>query len=703
MSTVKKIAAYALSALFIYLPSAIAEEKKEGAWFPFYIPWNYCEGSRVDFSFLLDGPAGKYGFLESRDGHFYFKNGRRAKFWGVNIHSNKACFPSHKQAEDAAKRLAQLGCNIVRMHFLDNEAPGGIIDPNYKDSQHFSTSQMEKLDYFIYQLKGRGIYVTFDVLGLGVRKFKSGDGVADYNNIKEGAGGISFFDKRIIELSKKFAVDFLSHKNPYTGNSYLDEPAIAMIEMTNENTLFADWIIAHFTPYYKDEIKNIWVKWLKDKGLAPDGDWFSDRRFMFEIEDKYKIEMYEYLRSIGVKCLIGASNTPYDNLALLADSHTDFTDIHPYWDLVYRSDRVHNRPLIKQSCFNGHTMVNIMASAKVKGRPLMITEWGSVWPNEWRAVDMLTTASYAALNDADGLFLYAYNGGWGMSWDNLEKKLYHDTVVFNDPAKMGLFPLCALIFTGDSVTPSSNTVRVSYKLDELFKMKDSFPDRVLLTGIAYVSKLEKIFEPDKNETSDRAGIEYPNVSDLIKDRNRALSDTKEISRDSEKGIFILNTPKVFSFSGFIGGEPAQEFHGIRISYNVGEGLKPSPTKSDFATFTIASLDEKDIAESRHLLLAVVGRARNTGQKISPHPAKKVDDMESDIYILYKGKGPILAEGIEGDIFIKKSSTGEGVEIFCLDEKGLRKSSIQPEKKGDGFLFKISTAKDATMYYEIIKE
>lgn len=681
MFTVRKIIICVSLALFISLPLATAEEKKEGRWFPFYIPWNYCEGSRVDFGFLLDAPAGKYGFLKSRDGHFYFENGKRAKFWGVNIHANKACFPTHEQAEDVAKRLAQLGCNAVRMHFLDNESPHGIIDSNYNDSQHLSSVEMEKLDYFIYQLKQKGIYTVFDVLGLGVRRFKPLDMVADYSNVKEGAGGISFFDPRIIELSKKFSLDFLSHKNPYTGSSYMDEPAIAMVELTNENTLFADWIRAGFSAYYKLEIKGIWKDWLKNNGLKSYGDWFNDRRFMFEVEDNYRKDMYGYLRSIGVKCPIGASNMPYDNLVLLADSCMDFTDIHPYWDLVHRSEKIHDRPLIKQSHLNPNTIVNIMASAKVKDKPLIITEWGSVWPNDWRACDILTTASYAGLNDVDGLFLYAYNGGWGMSWEGLEKKLYYDTIVFNDPAKMGLFPLGALIFRGDSVTPSLNVWPVSYKLDELFKMDEPYSDRKRLAGIAYVSRMEKIFDLDSKEPP------YLTTSSA-----EVMSDTGQIFMDSQKGIFVLGTPKVFSFSGFIGDSQAQEFNGVRFSSN-----------SDFATFTILSLDGKDITGSSNLLLTVVGRARNTGQKTTPHLTKRIDDLESDVYILDKGKAPILVEGVEGEIFIKKGRFNKPIEIFCLDERGSRRSSIQPEKKRDGFSFRVSTAKDATIYYEIVRK
>ena len=74
-----------------------------------------------------------------------------------------------------------------------------------------------------------------------------------------------------------------------------------------------------------------------------------------------------------------------------------------------------------------------------------------------------------------------------------------------------------------------------------------------------------------------------------------------------------------------------------------------------------------------------------------------------MYILDKGKGPILVEDIEGHVFIKNKRMKNGIEIFCLDERGLRKSSIQPEEEKDGFSFNVSTAKNGTMYYEIIRK
>ena len=690
MFTVRKILACALLGSFVLFPLNLFAEKEEKEWFSFYIPWNYCPGSKMDMSFILDAPAGKHGFVTVKDGHFYFKDGKNVKFWGLNLHSNTACFPARNQAQDVAKRLAQLGCNIVRMHLLDNEDPGGIIDVSYKDSQHLSVNQMDKLDYFISELKKNGIYVCFDVLGLGARKFKSGDNLPQADALRRGAGGISFFDERIKELSRKFAMDFLSHVNLYTGNSYLNEPCVAFVEMTNENTLFLERSHKDFPSYYEEEVHGIWKKWHSDKNIKSNyKDWYEDRQFLYELQDGYQRDMYKYLRSIGVKVPIGASNLPYDNLGLLADSHMDFTDTHVYWDLSDELVKIHNRPLIKQDHANPYTMINTMSIAKVKNRPLIITEWGSAWPNDWRAVDVIKVASYAALNNWDGLFMYSYNGGWGMSWNDLENRLYYGTVVFTDPAKMGLFPAAGLIFLRGAIKEAKNTYKISYDIGKLFKTYDMHEDRIKLAGIPYTSKLEKDF----NEAGDSMSKDqvYPNIKDL-RPQDIIKSDTGEILRDFKKGIFMLNARNAFSFSGFIGGQNT-----IPASDNVSFF-----TEKDFATFTIVSLDGKKIIDSRDLLLTVVGRVRNTGQSFAPHITKKIDDLDKDVYILNKGSKPITVEPIEGVVTIKKSNNMERVRVFCLNENGLIKSEIQADSHKDYYSFRVSGA-DRTIYYKIVKE
>ena len=72
----------------------------------------------LDFSHLLDAPAGKHGFVESRNGHFYFEDGTRARFIGFNV-AARSNTPDHVTADKMAERFASMGVNIIRLHAAD--------------------------------------------------------------------------------------------------------------------------------------------------------------------------------------------------------------------------------------------------------------------------------------------------------------------------------------------------------------------------------------------------------------------------------------------------------------------------------------------------------------------------------------------------------------------------------------------------------
>src|SRR3989338_4762664 len=89
-----------ITMISITLFSLQAYPEKSGAdtdWFPFVLSENLDQNSPANVGKLvLDPPAGKHGFVKVKDGHFYFEDGARAKFWGTNL-CFSACFPSKKQ------------------------------------------------------------------------------------------------------------------------------------------------------------------------------------------------------------------------------------------------------------------------------------------------------------------------------------------------------------------------------------------------------------------------------------------------------------------------------------------------------------------------------------------------------------------------------------------------------------------------------
>ena len=198
----------------------------------------------MDFSHLLDAPAGKYGHVQIKDGHFYFENGKRIRFFGFNFPA-RANMPDHETAEALADRLATMGVNVVRVHAVDAwiGEKGWSTDPaysvlNYRTGKNgLNEKGMERLDYWLYQLKIHGIYLHIDLL-VG-RKFEK-TLCLDYPEDLMMSKSSSHFNERLIELQEQYARQYLTHRNPYTGLSLAEDPAVMTVQICNEDSVFFD-------------------------------------------------------------------------------------------------------------------------------------------------------------------------------------------------------------------------------------------------------------------------------------------------------------------------------------------------------------------------------------------------------------------------------------------------------------------------------
>ena len=236
-------------------------------WFPFEFPLDDTNLDSIDLTGLLDGPAGHRGFVTvGDDGHFYFQDGSRARFFGTNV-GGADCAPEKALAETAAARLAKYGVNMLRLHSMDSRS-GGLIDYERGTSQSLDPDVLDRVDFFIAALKKHGIYVYMDLLDY--RMFRTADGVAEGDQFSHNwAGsmkGASIFDPRMIALQKDYATKLLTHRNPYTGLRYVDDPAIAVVETTNENSIFYFFRNADLSrPHYRDALTARWNAWLRDR------------------------------------------------------------------------------------------------------------------------------------------------------------------------------------------------------------------------------------------------------------------------------------------------------------------------------------------------------------------------------------------------------------------------------------------------------
>ena len=231
-------------------------------WLTYDPPIGLSKTGALDFSWLNDGPVGNHGFVTTKNGHFVFEDGTPVKFFGVNLGFQMAR-PDKKVAEAVAEDLYRSGANMARIHAIDCTY-GGIIDYNQETTQHFDPVELDKLDYLFYCLREKGMYIHMDMTA--GRAFKAADGFTDeeLEYLSENARAVRFFDERIIQLECKFITDYLTHRNPYTGLRYVDDPAVAIVQYTNENSITWYQIPGTRTAFDK-VLKMRFNVWLCDK------------------------------------------------------------------------------------------------------------------------------------------------------------------------------------------------------------------------------------------------------------------------------------------------------------------------------------------------------------------------------------------------------------------------------------------------------
>jgi len=235
---------------FIWLLISLAGVRAGAAeLFPFVLPWDDASPSLA--SVTHEKPAGAHGFVTARDGHLYAGD-KRIRFFGVNICFG-ACFPEPADAEKIAARMAKFGVNCVRFHHMDTSvAPRGILQA---DKRTLDPAQLEKLRYFIGQLKKNGIYAN-----LNLHVGRTYPGMPTWEGMPRYYKGVDNFYPPMIQMQKEYARDLLT--------PFLNDPAIAFIEINNENALFREWSngsLDQLPAPIADEFARQWNGWLKQK------------------------------------------------------------------------------------------------------------------------------------------------------------------------------------------------------------------------------------------------------------------------------------------------------------------------------------------------------------------------------------------------------------------------------------------------------
>ena len=236
----------------------------KGQVIPWVLPWNDSTPGATDFS-SFNSPIGTNRVRVDAEGHFSVDE-RRIRFWGVNFAGDSPFMPTNN-AEAVAARLAKFGINSVRLHHMDPSWAynGGLIAYTSSSSTNFNPVNLERLHWLVSRLKAHGVYSDVNLL-VG-REYRSGDGLGpevtgmDWKD----AHILGYFFEPALALQEDYATKLLTPTNRFSGLPLAQDPAVAFVEIINENGIIEKWLeggLDRLPTRYALSLQTRWNAWL---------------------------------------------------------------------------------------------------------------------------------------------------------------------------------------------------------------------------------------------------------------------------------------------------------------------------------------------------------------------------------------------------------------------------------------------------------
>ena len=717
-----------------------ASTQEMADWYPFE-PTNTPEAGAIGMADWLEKPAGKQGRIERHNDELTY-NGEPIKLWGLNL-CFAACAPEKPLAQRRAAFYAKYGINAVRMHkFADGTGWAGIQSP--QSAAEYDPQGLDRMDYQIACLKQAGIYVKlsahFGTIKLGPADRRDVPYLEEFGSFSENRDRVSaphsalFYSPELQKLHIRQMTNLLAHRNPYTGLTYAEDPAIFAIEMINEQSIlfftsmqplkqsptlranvaarFSHWLEQKYGDHaalvaawgeramdsFAGEGLTDGNEHLQHKNILPLGNpWYwepaqlsgsqADRKqrlldtmtFLYELQCEAYERYVAAVRQAGYHGeLIGSNWQAGTGLSHYANLHSDYQvgliDRHNYFG-GGKDNVIDNRSMLSQL---GSGMLS-SGVQQMADRPFMLSEWIHVFPNEWGAEGPAIIGAYGmGLQGWDSSFMFQNRDQGGIS-----RVLGEQAWDVTAPQVLGLFPAVSRQVLRHDVAQSQAVAERKIHLPSLLAGGLSVDDQVDQGGD------QKQFEGQQIPAAALAAVrtvvrftEQPEETAIF-DRARyerdgvIQSSTQQLrwyagSDAAASGYFTIDTPRTQAMVGFADGvtQPLQD---VAIT-----------SHSPFAAIYVTAQGiQDDLATGDRLLVVALARARNTGMQFDDGGKRLVE----------KGGPPILLEPVKATLQFNRP----GAKVYRLDHDGLPTGQSLPVDQ-DRFI--IDGQRDKTPYYLI---
>jgi len=613
----------------------------------------------------------------------------------------------------------------------------------------FDLEGLDRMDYQVARFKEAGIYVLLSAhfgalkLGPGDRQYvpfldEFGTFDGKKNRVTTPHSAIHY-SPELQDVQIRQMVNLLKHKNPYTQLTYAEDPAVAFIEVINEQSIlfytsmaplkasptlrqavagrFSDWLRAKYASH--DKLEKAWSEKAFD-GFEGDGfpavgehldkcnilplgnPWYWDpaqlngsqafRRqrlldtleFLYEQQCRFNERYAAALREAGYQGEVLGSNWQ----AGRALSH--FYNLHSDWRVgtIDRHNYFGGGSAKPGETFNNATMLRTAGSGtlsvglqQASDRPFMLSEWIHVFPSEWGVEGPALLGAYGfGLQGWDVSYMFQNRDSGGFS-DRIGRDRWDATA----PQVLGIFPAVARQVLRGDVKESELSAPLYVHVPSLVEGKLGFDDRVVQRYDVKTFDTDKV--PARALAVARCGVEFTDIY-----RETPAFDMKPFERD---GVIASSTGQLKwneSPDSKLGGYFTIDTPGTKAVVGFAEGqecrlgdVSITPQCRFGAIYVTAQESDKDIGNSQTLLVVALARARNAGMKLN--------DSENEI--VEQGKAPILLEPVKAAIAI----SGRDVrKVNLLDHDGRRTDRTISATAG---CFTIDGARDKTIYYEIV--
>lgn len=616
-------------------------------WRPLQQAMSVLPGSALDWKDRSVPASGGKGWLSvNTGGKFVFASTptKTEKFYGANL-AHYACFPSKTEAPILAENLARMGYNAVRLHHIDQI----LTETNNSNSTSIDAYRIDLLNFFINELKLRGMYVAIDLHS--IRKPRQNEVISGWPNEND-YKALLFVSSTARQNFLTYASNLLNTTNPYTGKKWKDDPTIAWMSLGNENTPF-------------------WHKWPRSdiKAMldsAVGGNWELETPTGSRAAVNLAADSSEFLatqlRGMGVKALFTNMNAGYERALSIGRVDLDYVDNHWY----FAHPNGFGLPVVQKSTSPLRKVEEIgwFAASRIKGKPFTVTEFDAVAPNQFRAEFGLMAGAMGVVQQWDGMWRFQYADNMFRALQVQEMGLFSLT---GDPLNMATERGIVAMFLRGDLTSTDTPYQISNPL------ATADAQEIRSEPVVKQSILAKPIAQVTSGSTSGTGV--------VVDGNSNTSGGT-VSVNLNNLTMKVNTSCT---AGLVGSE------GQTLSTGI---LSAKFTKSR-ATMYVSSVDRKPLTSSRRMLLAHLTDVQNSGATFSGQERGELTSW---------GSLPHLVKLGTAEVTIKLQSPSN-MRVYRLDLAGLRTSVVPVTKVTGGIKFNVSTEDPNTgggvMYYEII--